>query len=195
MANQVQFIEIKEDSTGQRLDNFLLKTLKGAPKSLIYRIIRKGEVRINKGRAKPERKLQLGDIVRVPPLKLADAKAVNKPGESLVNYLNNNIIYEDDALMIINKPSGLAVHGGSGINLGLVEALREMGGEHCYRELVHRLDRDTSGCVMVAKKRSMLRYLHELLRNDHAVTKTYYALVVGKWPITSKGRECAATKK
>ena len=182
MSSKVQFITVDSDVAGQRLDNFLIRILKGAPKSLIYRIIRKGEVRVNKGRAKPEKKLAAGDVVRVPPVNLGETKRPVKVSDGLVSHLTESILYEDTHLMVVNKPAGLAVHGGSGIHLGLVEALRQIGGEGCYRELVHRLDRDTSGCILVAKKRSMLRYLHELLRENHKVEKTYYALTVGRWP-------------
>ncbi|MFL0809444.1 MAG: 23S rRNA pseudouridine(955/2504/2580) synthase RluC [Agarilytica sp.] len=180
MSSKVQFLTISADEAGQRLDNFLLRILKGAPKSLIYRVIRKGEVRINKGRAKPERKLQAGDIVRVPPVRLGEQAPVAKPSEALENILEASILYEDSGLLIVNKPSGLAVHGGSGINLGLVEALRQTR-DTSYLELVHRLDRDTSGCIILAKKRSVLRQLHEKLRADRGIDKQYLALVKGHW--------------
>lgn len=181
MFNKVQLLEIDEGSEGQRLDNFLLKTLKGAPRSLIYRIIRKGEVRVNKGRAKPETKLSLGDMVRVPPVKLADKQVQHKPGAGLISVLDRSVVYESDRLLVINKPSGLAVHGGSGVNLGLIEALRAREGAPKYLELVHRLDKETSGCVMVAKKRSMLTYLQDLLRKEGRINKRYLALVQGQW--------------
>lgn len=181
MNTAVRFIEIDEGSDEQRLDNFLLKTLKGAPKSLIYRIIRKGEVRVNKGRAKPDTRLKIGDIVRVPPVKINDKAVVHKPGQGLLNHLAQAVVYESDALMIVNKPSGLAVHGGSGVNLGLIEALRAGFPDKRYLELVHRLDKDTSGCVMIAKKRSMLRYLQDLLRKEGVINKHYLALVKGQW--------------
>ncbi|WP_370978534.1 RluA family pseudouridine synthase [Agaribacterium sp. ZY112] len=182
MSNSVRFIEISESSDGQRLDNFLMKTLKGAPKSLVYRIIRKGEVRVNKGRAKPDTRIYIGDTVRVPPVKIdAKAEQEHKPGAGLSQLLKHSVIYESDELLIVNKPSGLAVHGGSGVNLGLIEALRANAKEHAYLELVHRLDRDTSGCVMVAKKRRMLKYLQDLLRSAGSVKKTYWALVEGQW--------------
>ena len=182
MNPRVQFVTIEPDIAGQRLDNFLIRILKGAPKSLIYRIIRKGEVRVNKGRAKPDRKLVAGDIVRVPPVSLGEKAEVPKAGEGLLAYLSHAILYECESFLVVNKPSGLAVHGGSGIHLGLIEALRQLSGPHDFRELVHRLDRDTSGCVIVAKKRAMLKYLHELLRDQHRVEKCYLALVSGSWP-------------
>lgn len=180
-ASKVQFVEIDEGSDGQRLDNFLLKTLKGAPKSLIYRIIRKGEVRVNKGRAKPETKLQSGDMVRVPPVRLEQKVTEHKPSSGLLSVLDDAVVYESDQLLIVNKPSGLAVHGGSGVNLGLIEALRARPDAPRYLELVHRLDKETSGCVMIAKKRSMLTYLQDLLRQEGRINKRYLALVHGHW--------------
>ena len=185
-ANPVRFLDIDESSEGQRLDNFLLKTLKGVPKSLIYRIIRKGEVRVNKGRAKPETRLDIGDVVRVPPVRARETGQGAKPSEQLLSTLDSAVLYESDSLIIINKPSGLAVHGGSGINLGLIEALRSSDRYPGFLELVHRLDRDTSGCVMVAKKRSMLKYLQDLLRTEGSIQKSYMALVQDQWPAKRK---------
>jgi len=182
MVTKVQFVTIDESSEDQRLDNFLLKTLKNVPKSLIYRIIRKGEVRVNKGRAKPENRLQIGDSVRIPPVKVPEAVRSHKPSQSLIQSLENAVVYESEQLLVVNKPSGLAVHGGSGVNLGLIEALRASPNAPKFLELVHRLDKDTSGCVMVAKKRSMLKYLQDLLRRETGVDKRYLALVEGKWP-------------
>ena len=178
---KVQLLEINEDSAGQRIDNFLTCRLKGVPRTRIYRIIRKGEVRVNKGRIKPDYKLKNGDVVRVPPVRVAAPNELPQAGSGLKQSIEQAILYEDDSLLVINKPSGLAVHGGSGIKLGLIETLRQSRPDARFLELVHRLDRDTSGCVMVAKKRSMLRYLHDLLRTNK-VTKHYQALVVGKWP-------------
>ena len=179
----VQMVEITESSVGQRLDNFLMKCLKNVPKSKVYNIIRKGEVRVNKGRSKPQTKLQLGDIVRIPPVSLKAAEPHSSPAvpSSLGELLSQSVIYEDDTVLVINKPSGLAVHGGSGIQLGLIESLRKLRPDAHYLELVHRLDRDTSGCIMVAKKRSMLRHLHEQLQRKR-LTKVYQALVYGRWP-------------
>ena len=182
MHSKVQFITIQADSAGQRIDNFLMKVLKGAPKSLIYRIIRKGEVRVNKGRVKPERKLKLDDVVRVPPIKLADSKEPAVAGDGLIEHVKQSIIYENDQFLVVNKSSGLAVHGGSGIQIGLIEVLRQIAGEGQLRELVHRLDRETSGCILVAKDRDILRHFHELFRVDHKVDKTYHALAMGHWP-------------
>jgi len=186
MTSNVQLHTITEANEGQRLDNFLLGHLKGVPKSMIYRIIRKGEVRVNKGRAKPERKLVLGDIVRIPPVREAEGKVPVKASSGLRQLLTDSILYEDKALMVVNKPSGLAVHGGSGISLGLIESLRQMVPENSFLELVHRLDRDTSGCVLVAKKRSMLVYLQDLFRGEKKIDKRYMALVKGRWPNRGK---------
>lgn len=180
MSSSVQYLTISSDEAGQRLDNYLSRILKRVPKSLIYRIIRKGEVRVNKGRAKPDRKLEGGDVVRVPPLKLDIKTVTSKPSESLSALLKSSILYEDAGLIVVNKPSGLAVHGGSGIQLGLVEALRQIRDDH-YLELVHRLDRETSGCIMLAKKRSVLRVLHKKLREGSGIDKQYLALVKGSW--------------
>lgn len=182
MSVGVQYFEVSQDEEGQRLDNFLITRLKGAPKSLVYRVIRKGEVRVNKGRAKPERKLQVGDQVRVPPMRLAEAKEQHAPSAQLVDTLQQAILYNQDGLLIVNKPSGLAVHGGSGINLGLIESLRQLPGNKGFLELVHRLDRETSGCVMVAHKRSVLKFLQEALRQRGQIQKCYWALVQGAWP-------------
>ena len=182
MSDKVQYLEITDAAEGQRLDNFLLARLKGVPKTLIYRIIRKGEVRVNKGRAKPDRKLVLGDSVRVPPVRTRDAAEPVMPSVGLQRRLEASILYDQGGLMIVNKPSGLAVHGGSGISLGLIESLRQMQPPGRFLELVHRLDRETSGCVMVARKRSMLKYLQELLRKEKQITKEYVALVKGHWP-------------
>ncbi|MCL6268749.1 23S rRNA pseudouridine(955/2504/2580) synthase RluC [Sansalvadorimonas sp. 2012CJ34-2] len=176
----VRFLTIDEDQAGQRLDNFLRVVLKGVPKTRIYRIIRKGEVRVNKGRAKAETKLQGGDVVRVPPVRMSEAKAPVVPGMELARQLEAGIVHEDDALIVLNKPSGIAVHGGSGVNLGVIEALRQLRPDNRFLELVHRIDRDTSGCLLVAKKRSLLRHLHTQIR-EHKMTKVYNALVDGRW--------------
>ncbi len=180
MSSEVKFLTVTENQDGQRLDNYLIARLKGVPRSLVYRVIRKGEVRVNKGRAKPDRKLITGDLVRIPPVRVSEKKPV-LAGESLKKLLAESILYESAELLIVNKPSGLAVHGGSGVQLGLIEALRQMPEYGHFLELVHRLDRDTSGCVMVAKKRSMLCYLQDLLRQGGGIDKTYYALVKGRW--------------
>lgn len=182
MFQQVQVFTVSADEEGQRLDNYLASRLKGVPKSAVYKVIRKGEVRVNKGRAKPERRLQEGDQVRVPPLRLAEPIVHAAPGQSLVRHLQHAVLHDADGLLIINKPAGLAVHGGSGVNLGLIEALRQMPGNTGFLELVHRLDRETSGCVMVARKRSVLKLFQEALRQREGIRKTYLALVQGSWP-------------
>ncbi len=185
-ASTVQNDVISEDQAGQRIDNYLLARLKGAPRTLIYRILRKGEVRVNKGRIKPEYRLQAGDVVRIPPVRLPEPDAPALVGQGILNALKQNIIYEDKGLIVVNKPAGLAVHGGSGLNFGVIEAMRQLLPTEAQQlELVHRLDRDTSGCLMIARKRSMLRHLHAELRGDgpgKGVDKRYLALVRGRWP-------------
>jgi 23S rRNA pseudouridine955/2504/2580 synthase len=179
---QVKFVTVTEKNETQRVDNFLITQLKGVPKSKIYKIIRKGEVRINKKRCKPESKLAIDDIVRIPPVfGLTEPGETAKVSKSLTAYLDTAIIFEDKCLLVINKPSGLAVHGGSGIHMGLIEALRTRYPETQFLELVHRLDRDTSGCILIAKSRSALRNLHEQFRNGE-VNKIYHLAVYGKWP-------------
>ena len=172
-----RLVTVDEFSIGQRLDNYLLKQLKGVPKSHIYRIIRKGEVRVNKGRKKAEYKLQPEDIVRIPPIKTASEKVI-KPSDNLIDVLNQSILYEDNGLMILNKHHGMAVHGGSNVSIGLVEALKAKYKQPI--ELVHRLDRSTSGCLILAKKRSVLKALHEQLV-QHQMEKRYIALVKNSW--------------
>ncbi len=182
---KVRWVTIDENAEGQRIDNFLLRELKGAPRSLIYRIVRKGEVRVNKGRVKAHRKLKVGDLVRIPPVRLSTQGEPQKPGKGALAIVDKSIIYEDDLLLVINKPSGLAVHGGSGISLGVIEILRALRPQAKYLELAHRLDRDTSGCLLVAKKRSALRTLQELQRAGE-VDKRYLALLKGRW---KRGKE------
>ena len=172
-----RLVTVDEFSIGQRLDNYLLKQLKGVPRSHIYRIIRKGEVRVNKGRKKAEYKLQPEDIVRIPPIRTASEKAI-KPSDNLIDVLNQSILYEDNGLMILNKHHGMAVHGGSNVSIGLVEALKAKYKQPI--ELVHRLDRSTSGCLILAKKRSVLKALHEQLV-QHQMEKRYIALVKNSW--------------
>ena len=172
-----RLVTVDEFSIGQRLDNYLLKQLKGVPKSHIYRIIRKGEVRVNKGRKKAEYKLQPEDIVRIPPIKTASEKVI-KPSDNLIDVLNQSILYEDNGLMILNKHHGMAVHGGSNVSVGLIEALKTKYKQPI--ELVHRLDRSTSGCLILAKKRSVLKALHEQLV-QHQMEKRYIALVKNSW--------------
>ena len=181
----VQLLEVAPDHAGQRIDNFLLARLKGVPKTLIYRILRKGEVRVNKGRIKPEYKLQAGDIVRVPPLRLAERDEPAPLAQSLLERLEAAIVYEDKALIVLNKPAGIAVHGGSGLSFGVIEGLRALRPEARFLELVHRLDRETSGILLVAKKRSALKALQDQFRN-RSTGKTYLALACGEWPANKK---------
>lgn len=195
-ANQVQWLTIDADEAGQRVDNFLMARLRGLPKSRVYNILRKGEVRVNKGRIKPDYRLCAGDLVRIPPVRLATSPPPPKPSNQLVRYLADEILFENEGLLVVNKPPGLAVHGGSGITLGLIEALRQMRPEARFLELVHRLDRDTSGCIMVAKKRSMLRHLQAALRNKDrsGVRKVYQTLVLGRWSASQKRVEVPLLK-
>lgn len=172
-------IEIDAERADQRVDNFLLSVLKGVPKSMIYRLLRTGQVRVNKGRVKPPYRLQSGDVIRIPPMRLADKPTV-EPGRGVLARIARGVLHEDDALIVLNKPSGIAVHGGSGISYGVIEAMRTLKPECRGLELVHRLDRDTSGCLLIAKKRSALRRLHEALRQGE-VKKLYLALCQGKW--------------
>lgn len=179
--DSVQLITIDAGNVAQRVDNFLLSRLKGVPKSRIYRILRKGEVRVNKGRVKPEYKLRDGDVVRVPPIRVSQRDEPPAPSQQLSALLESAILFENDDLLVVNKPSGLAVHGGSGISLGLIESFRQIRPDNRFLELVHRLDRDTSGCIMIAKKRSSLRYIQQELREGR-IQKIYRALVNGRWP-------------
>lgn len=170
---------IDAELAGQRLDNFLLGSLKGVPRGHVYRLIRSGQVRVNSGRVTPSYRLQAGDRVRVPPVS-AGRKSAMVPDSGGLDWLRDRIVFEDARLIVLDKPSGLAAHGGSGISLGGIEALRALRPEQRHLELVHRLDRATSGCLLVAKRRSALRALHALLREGR-VEKRYFALVKGQW--------------
>ena len=172
-----RFVTVDEFSVGQRLDNYLIKLLKGVPKSRIYRIIRKGEVRVNKGRKKADYKLKAEDLIRIPPIRTSTEKVIS-PSQGLIKSLENAVLYEDKGLLIINKSHGMSVHGGSGISVGIIEALKSQYNEPI--ELVHRLDRATSGCLILAKKRSVLKSLHSQLVN-HQLEKRYTALVKDTW--------------
>ncbi|WP_312271395.1 23S rRNA pseudouridine(955/2504/2580) synthase RluC [Pseudomonas sp.] len=183
--NGVQLFEVSSELAGQRIDNYLRTLLKGAPKTFIYRILRKGEVRVNKGRIKPDYRLQAGDIIRVPPMRLPEKDGPAPVSQALAELMEAAIVYEDKTLIVINKPAGIAVHGGSGVSLGVIEVFRQIRPDAKDLELVHRLDRDTSGLLMIAKRRSMLRHLHEALRGD-GVDKRYHALVRGHWPAAKK---------
>ena len=187
IRTQVQFVDIDEDMAGQRIDNFLRNQLKNIPKSMIYRIVRKGEVRVNKKRIKAEYKLKAGDLVRIPPVTIEEKTEENVPSTKLnkVSELEQCIIYEDDHMLILNKPSGTAVHGGSGLKFGAIEALRALRPDARFLELVHRIDRDTSGILLIAKKRSALRHLQAQFR-EKTVQKYYFALVMGEWKNSCK---------
>jgi 23S rRNA pseudouridine955/2504/2580 synthase len=188
-ADAVSLVTIDDANGGQRLDNFLAAKLKGVPKSHIYRIVRSGEVRVNKGRAEVDYRLVEGDLVRIPPIRVSlpetntgaafEAKMAEKARQSL------GILFEDDFLIALDKPAGLAVHGGSGVSFGVIEALRAQRPEARFLELVHRLDRETSGVLLIAKKRSVLTAMHALLRAESGsggrIQKHYYALVKGDW--------------
>ncbi|HEA50980.1 23S rRNA pseudouridine(955/2504/2580) synthase RluC [Marinobacter antarcticus] len=178
---KVLWVTVDEDNHGQRLDNFLLAQLRGVPRSIIYRIIRKGEVRINKGRVKPDTRVATGDQVRIPPVVRKEKAPQAAPGSRVQSMVEAAVIFENEQMLVVNKPSGIAVHGGSGLSFGLIEVLRAARPEARFLELVHRLDRDTSGLVMVAKKRSALRYLQDELR-QRRIRKQYHALVAGSWP-------------
>lgn len=177
---QVTWQTITADYAGQRVDNYLMAQLKGVPKSLVYRILRKGEVRVNKKRVKPDYKLQDGDLLRIPPVRVAEANPLPSANLAMVKQLEQQVLYEDDVLLVLNKPAGLAVHGGSGLQFGLIESLRALRPQAKHLELVHRLDRETSGCILISKRRSALRHLHEQLR-EKRMDKQYYALVRGHW--------------
>ncbi|MGE5154789.1 MAG: RluA family pseudouridine synthase [Bdellovibrio bacteriovorus] len=173
----VTLVRVDEESVGQRIDNFLLRHLKGVPKSHLYRVLRRGEVRVNKGRVKADYRLQGGDLVRIPPVRAAEPRAAGLAPSEQLRRIERSVLYEDERLLVIDKPAGLAVHGGSGLSYGLIETLRQLrpGAE---LELVHRLDRDTSGCLVVSKRRSTLRNLHELIR-EGGMEKRYLALILG----------------
>ncbi len=179
----VRMITVPADRAGQRLDNFLLGQLKGAPRSLVYKLVRSGQVRVNGGRAKAERKLEAGDEVRIPPVRLSDEGDKAGPPEAFMRRLEQAIVFEDARLLALNKPTGVASHGGSGISFGAIETLRALRPGQTL-ELVHRLDRDTSGLLIVAKKRSALSELQALLREDHGagIRKRYLTLLAGRMP-------------
>ena len=175
--NVVSRHQVGDEVAGQRLDNYLLKLLKGVPKSHVYRVLRSGEVRVNRGRARPDYRLQAGDELRLPPLRLAERAPRRPPADP---RLEKAVLYEDEAILALDKPAGLAVHGGSGVSFGVIEQLRAQRPQLRFLELVHRLDRDTSGVLLLAKKRSALTALHAALREGR-VHKYYRALVLGRW--------------
>ncbi|SBV41711.1 RluA family pseudouridine synthase [Xanthomonas graminis] len=185
-TSAVRILRVPEDRAGQRVDNFLLGQLKGAPRSLIYKLMRSGQVRVNGGRTKAERKLEAGDEVRIPPVKLHEEGEKTAPPDAFMARLEAAIVYEDARLLALNKPSGVASHGGSGISFGAIETLRALRPNQSL-ELVHRLDRDTSGLLIVAKKRSALTEMQALMREDdrvegRGISKRYLTLLVGRMP-------------
>lgn len=189
-APQVKTLLVDEDSAGQRLDNFLMRHLKGVPKTHIYRIIRSGEVRVNKGRASAEARVEAGDSVRLPPVRISD-RVIEKTQAMADNVARGAparefaVLLEDDSLLVIDKPAGVAVHGGSGVSFGVIEQLRMARPHAKFLELVHRLDRDTSGILLIAKKRSALKHLQDQFR-ERETGKTYLAMVSGQWPVSKK---------
>jgi 23S rRNA pseudouridine955/2504/2580 synthase len=181
---EVRHFEVGEEEVGQRLDNYLQRRLGSVPRSRIYRVIRKGEVRVNGGRARPELRLQLHDRIRIPPMRLAPVTPVARPGPDLARRIEGSIVHEDENLIVLDKPAGVAVHGGSGVSFGVIEALRSARPGETL-ELVHRLDRETSGCLLVARRAVALRELHALMR-ENAFEKRYLVLVKGKWDLGAK---------
>jgi 23S rRNA pseudouridine955/2504/2580 synthase len=186
---QIQYIDIDESSEDQRIDNFLFKTFKDVPKNHIFKIIRNGEVRVNKKRVKTLYKLKINDVVRIPPIEFIEKKE-KKPSDNFKPH----IIFEDEWLLVVNKPSGLAVHGGSGIDFGLIEHMRHIKPEYKFLELVHRIDKNTSGVVVIAKKRSALRSMQELFRNKK-IKKNYLVAVKGNWDSKKKEVSLRLEKK
>lgn len=178
--DKVQIIEIGERNADQRLDNFLLSQLKGVPKSRIYKLLRSGQVRVNKGRKKPNYRLHHGDQVRIPPVRTSERPPGEVP-QYWLDRIQQSILLEDDQVLVLNKPAGIAVHSGSNIAYGVIEALRQLRDKDAMLELVHRLDRDTSGCLVIAKTRAALNKLHEQFRDEHAMEKIYRAILVGRW--------------
>lgn len=181
----VSYLDATEGDVGQRIDNFLSRHIKDVPRSLIYRILRTGEVRVNGRRAKPDYRLAEGDRVRVPPVQREQKPAPKQPSKSLRDFIVAATIFEDRDLIVVNKPAGVAVHGGSGLSFGVIEALRAAHPELKELELVHRIDRETSGCLLIAKRRTVLRELHARLR-EREMQKEYLALLVGRWPFGKK---------
>lgn len=181
LVRPAYYLTVDDNAAGQRLDNYLVREVKGVPRTRLYKALRKGEVRVNKGRVRADYRLVVGDRVRIPPLHQPEASSATIIPGGQIGQITRQIIYEDDDLLAISKPSGLAVHGGSGLSFGLIECLRQMRPESRYLELVHRLDRDTSGLILIAKRAAILRELHRQLREKH-IDKRYLALVAGTWP-------------
>ena len=177
---KVRMLSAGEEDAGQRLDNFLFRTLKGVPKSHVYRLLRTGQVRVNKKRVKPDYRLEAGDELRLPPVRQEEKAAPGKPPHWQQEAMQSGILFEDDRILVVNKPAGMAVHGGSGVSFGVIETLRVLRPESPGLELAHRLDRETSGCLIVAKRRSAVRPLHAAFR-DGSVEKHYLALLAHPW--------------
>ena len=180
----VEFHTISADEAGQRVDNFLLRHFKSIPRSRVYRLLRKGEVRVNRKRVDAEYRLVAADELRLPPVRMADPSVTQRPSSSLIELIENAVLFQDSRVIVIDKPPGIAVHGGSGMSFGLIEALRASRPKEDL-ELVHRLDRDTTGCLIVARTRAALTGLHKLIR-EGGVSKTYMALVAGSWQLGTK---------
>ena len=181
VSDGVQLVRVEKSHVGQRLDNFLIRHLKGVPRTRVYRLIRRGEVRINKKRCKPDRKLELGDEVRIPPYTSSYSEQTAKPSPALQEFLINSILLENDDLLVINKPAGMAVHGGTSVAMGLIEALRQCKSEWGELELAHRIDRGTTGCLVISKNSIFLKYIQNQFKVKN-VKKHYIALVHGIWP-------------
>jgi len=177
----IRLLEVNESDSGQRIDNYLMKHLKGVPRSMIYRLLRKGSVRVNKKRKKPDYRIEAGDIVKVPPIRTTETGGIEIP-PAQSEKIKQNVLYEDDSLMIINKPAGMAVHGGSGLAWGLIELVRKTWPEYKSIELIHRLDRFTSGCLLLAKTRVALLNVQEQIKKFE-LHKSYLALTQGEWPL------------
>jgi 23S rRNA pseudouridine955/2504/2580 synthase len=194
----VEHVTVDADHAGQRLDNFLLTALKGVPRTHVYRLLRKGEVRVNKGRARPDYRLEAGDVVRLPPVRRGESAGRELAARAVAggkfDWLDERVLFEDEHLLVLDKPAGLAVHGGSGVSVGLIEALRQLRPQNPFLELAHRLDRETSGCLMIAKSRKALVRLHALLR-DGGLDKYYLALVAGPWRGGARTVEAALEKQ
>ncbi len=196
----VSYHIVTEHESGQRIDNFLLKHFRKVPRSVVYRVLRKGEVRINKKRVKPDRKLVVNDEIRIPPVSMEVPANPRVAPQILLDEIETAILLEDEQLIVLNKPAGLAVHGGSGVKYGLIESFRQLRPNLPFVELVHRLDRDTSGLIVLAKSRQALNALHSLLR-DGGMEKHYQALVAGKWRggtrhlVTNLGRSSGSRQK
>ncbi len=188
----IRLIEVSDTESGQRIDNYLMKHLKGVPRSMIYRLLRKGSVRVNKKRKKPEYRIEAGDIVKIPPIRTAASTNIEIPAHQ-ADKIRQCILYEDDSLMVLNKPAGLAVHGGSGLAWGLIEVVRQIWPEHKSIELVHRLDRFTSGCLLLAKTRPALLHIQQQIQ-ARELHKSYLAMTQGQWASSEVKVESALRK-